>query len=216
MEIVECLNDTKTVVLSCESTNITMSQCVCAKRPVENNIILTLKNTNLYLNPNTRNTPDMNITDYQYNDTIARINDCLRFDNVEFWNCRTELINSSQTFCWCYLKDGTISFQSYIPTKSLFKGLENFIFPIDELEIEITTDQTTDSETTRVFNESYNHNYLINDDAIALAFTLMPLIILMVIFICWIFSKNKIPRKCFSAENDLMNLISEIELQSVN
>lgn len=215
MQILQCLNDTETQLLNCESSNGISSTCVCCGKIFENRIQFDVNNTDLYTNFGMKGVADINITNNFDNSKRAKINECFEKNDTFMWDCKTNGTNLNQTFCFCYSHNQDISLDGYIHTKSLYKGLENLTFPVHKENILNDSSQTGDNWITKISSKDENQNQLLKTELTIKASIIVSLFILTLLFIYWIF-KRKIYKKCYKLNDDKVNLISEIELDILN
>lgn len=192
--------------------------CTCEKYNVHKTIIFQPDLNDLYRNVNVSEVNDVNKTDSWADIYPERINDCFRLHNPFEWRCITKSINWNLTQCYCLSVNGDQNaVEGNISTQSLFRGLDNFSFPIYQRE-------KNDSQTNlKICDDGYcktiihsaktNHKekFNINLNIFAVCFFFVCSIL---IFICWCL-KIYMHYKSFKSRDDMiqLKLMDECEIE---
>lgn len=218
MNVIKCLNDTKSRSLNCLTIFNYLTECTCSKKTYVDNFSFQINNTDLYANVNIDELANENITDIWNDVTAERVNDCLNRNDTFQWKCATRSTNWDLTRCNCIFYSQHHDTQGFIDTKLLFKGLDNFTIPVhDEAEhSQIHKENCHDNhcDTGNEFNkQKQNGNYSSNVYAFVPVFLSIYFIS---VYICWIF-RNQIWSVCTYKKNEddtiPLILVEELEIQ---
>lgn len=216
MNVTDCLNDIDTTELRCQSDDSVKSTCTCKKKNHKNHFQFDSSNSDLYLDWVDHDPPDMNLTDRWSAFTAGNVSVCIKENFPLSWNCTTDVKNLNLTFCYCFC-DQIESFdsRSVIETKSLYKGLEDMIFPFHpEQEFKCMPDPMLHHlkcENSIEIDESIFYKFLTS--TYFYAFFFMLTILLLIIAISWVL-KDKIHLECQTKEeNDIIPFIDMMELE---
>lgn len=89
MNILNCLNDTKTQQLICMSDLNPIVTCTCFEDEIENKISFDVNSTDVYTNISVFNEIDGDGKENGSFNHIKKMHDCFELNNTNWWECRT-------------------------------------------------------------------------------------------------------------------------------
>lgn len=208
-DIRDCLSDTKTQSLGCMSENGISSECTCMQEINGSENIFQITNINLYADSSIADMINFNNTD-DWNDVyMQKMKNCFKLDLPFLWWCGTNSKNFNKTHCICYSSTNYLDWdEGFVATKSLYKGLENFTFPVIQ--------KVNHKKPVKLINAFNNDDFTLQfdrenqyfEDSFGIAiFFMIGLIILFIIF-ANLSKKNIFHRK--EQKNDDETLLFEL------
>lgn len=233
MNVFKCLNQTNVSLLECISFNDLTSKCRCILKNSDDTIEFKLLKTDVYTNLNINEVKNLNLTDKWYTPNAERIDDCFRFDKRMQWICKTWAPYLNNTLCNCFSEtDFNYIASGDIFTKSLYKGLENFTFPlitdhdlvgnntVGRKHFVKSVENSTFTNANEIFSKKEssltdNNNFNMGYTPITYASTYTFLFVFCLILIILIF-KNIKRCKNSGVNDDIISFISFEELNEIS
>lgn len=206
--IVSCLNNTAFRDFSCFSDEGLTSTCNCYTVHNLRSTSFDVNNTDIYFKSDFDTGEEYGFDENKSFNHTTKIHTCFNLNSSFAWECVIRRKNVENSCCHCIDDASTHHIDGCILTKLLFKGLENFTFPvyqtinIDDDYSEISVGQSEkipshtvhDNNTDSIFqNETSPNMYNYSLTFLCLSI-LMIVIVILWILIDWIrfqYRKNK-------------------------
>lgn len=216
MNIFQCLNTSTTSYLECVSQDGVYNKCECNKQNIFNTYTFSMHSSDLYLDLSKESMVNANKTDYWYLSQPDRINDCFGNNYTDIhWKCETFSNNFYKTICRCKFGEFYNQFTiGSIKTKSLYKGLQDIVFPLEKKSKKNLTYLENDNNRSKNSN-FYSYNLSSKNFSISyMLFIVIFLFICSLGFLIWIhkdFITSRNCRKKNLEEEELLIFIAELE-----